>query len=79
MLPTAWSVNSEESHTHLRASSASVREAQAVADHFGVKIFVMTSYAESELIEICPRGPLKSKRVLYLSFWAEVRCRLFLK
>lgn len=47
--------------------------AQAVADYFGVKMFVLTSYAESEIIEMYPKGPLKSKRVLYLSFWAEVR------
>ena len=51
-----------------------LREAQAVADSFGVKIFVLTSFGESEVIEIYPRGPLRSKRVLYLSFWAEVRC-----
>ena len=46
---------------------------QAVADCFGLKIYVISSYEEGEVIEIAPRGPLLSKRVLYLSFWAEAR------
>jgi hypothetical protein len=46
--------------------------AQAVADYFGVRMMVVTSYPEGELIEITPRGPLLTKRALYLSFWAEV-------
>ena len=45
---------------------------QAVADYFGVRMMVVTSYPEGELIEITPRGPLLTKRALYLSFWAEV-------
>ncbi len=47
---------------------------QAIADHFGVKMYVITSYPEGEIIEINPNGPLHSQRVLYLSFWAEVCC-----
>ena len=49
---------------------------QAVADYFGVRMMVVTSYPEGELIEITPRGPLLTKRALYLSFWAEVRATL---
>lgn len=45
---------------------------QATADHFGVKMYVITSYREGEIIEINPNGPLRSERMLYLSFWAEV-------
>jgi len=45
---------------------------QATADHFGVKMYIVTSYREGEIIEINPNGPLRSERVLYLSFWAEV-------
>ena len=47
---------------------------QAIADHFGVKMYIVTSYREGEIIEINPNGPLRSARVLYLSFWAEVCC-----
>ena len=46
---------------------------QAIADHFGVKMYIITSYREGEIIEINPIGRLRSERVLYLSFWAEVR------
>jgi len=44
---------------------------QAAADAYGVRLCVITSYAESFLIEITPKK-LKSHRVLWLSFWAEV-------
>ncbi|XP_010032164.2 OVARIAN TUMOR DOMAIN-containing deubiquitinating enzyme 9 isoform X2 [Eucalyptus grandis] len=44
---------------------------QAAADSYGVKIFVITSFKETSYIEILPRIP-KSKRVIFLSFWAEV-------
>ncbi|KAL0020195.1 hypothetical protein WJX79_009352 [Trebouxia sp. C0005] len=45
---------------------------QAVADAFGVRIAIMTSYQDSCVIEIQPQGQIQSQRVLYLSFWAEV-------
>ena len=45
---------------------------QAVADTFGVRIAIMTSYQDSCVIEIQPQGQTQSQRVLYLSFWAEV-------
>jgi len=45
---------------------------QAVADSFGVRIAIMTSYQDSCVIEIQPQGQIQSQRVLYLSFWAEV-------
>ncbi len=45
---------------------------QAVADTFGVRIAIMTSYQDSCVIEIQPQGQVQSQRVLYLSFWAEV-------
>ena len=45
---------------------------QAVADTFGVRIAIMTSYRDSSVVEIQPQGQVKSQRVLYLSFWAEV-------
>ncbi|GKV34155.1 hypothetical protein SLEP1_g42566 [Rubroshorea leprosula] len=44
---------------------------QAAADSYGVKIFVITSFKDTCYIEILPRIP-KSKRVIFLSFWAEV-------
>ncbi|KAF5742551.1 hypothetical protein HS088_TW09G00601 [Tripterygium wilfordii] len=44
---------------------------QAAADWFGVKIFVITSFKNTCYIEILP-SMLKSKRVIFLSFWAEV-------
>ncbi|KAL3718964.1 hypothetical protein ACJRO7_003984 [Eucalyptus globulus] len=44
---------------------------QAAADSYGVKIFVITSFKETCYIEILPHIP-KSKRVIFLSFWAEV-------
>lgn len=44
---------------------------QAIADGFGVKMYIVTSYREGDIIEINPNGPLWSERVLYLSFWAE--------
>ncbi|KAM7266980.1 hypothetical protein ACFE04_009146 [Oxalis oulophora] len=44
---------------------------QAAADWFGVKIFVITSFKDTCYIEIIPHE-LKSIRVIFLSFWAEV-------
>ncbi|KAK1284463.1 hypothetical protein QJS10_CPB21g00346 [Acorus calamus] len=44
---------------------------QAAADSYGVKIFVITSFKDTCYIEILPNVE-KSKRVIFLSFWAEV-------
>ncbi|XP_078182526.1 OVARIAN TUMOR DOMAIN-containing deubiquitinating enzyme 12-like isoform X4 [Carex rostrata] len=44
---------------------------QAAADTYGVKIFVLTSFKDTCYIEILPKVE-KSKRVIFLSFWAEV-------
>ncbi|KAI4349129.1 hypothetical protein L6164_009764 [Bauhinia variegata] len=44
---------------------------QAAADSYGVKIFVMTSFKDTYCIEILPNFG-KPKRVIFLSFWAEV-------
>nr|GEU82377.1 OTU domain-containing protein isoform X1 [Tanacetum cinerariifolium] len=44
---------------------------QAAADVFGVKIFVFTSFKDTCYIEILPCAQ-KSKRIIFLSFWAEV-------
>ncbi|KAF6167782.1 hypothetical protein GIB67_027560 [Kingdonia uniflora] len=44
---------------------------QAAADSYGVKIFVITSFKDTCYIEILPNCQ-KSKRVIFLSFWAEV-------
>ncbi|KAK1290501.1 hypothetical protein QJS10_CPB18g01679 [Acorus calamus] len=44
---------------------------QAAADSYGVKIFVITSFKDTCYIEILPNDQ-KSKRVIFLSFWAEV-------
>lgn len=44
---------------------------QAAADWYGVKVFVLTSFKDTCYIEILPHVP-KSKRVIFLSFWAEV-------
>nr|XP_043631933.1 OVARIAN TUMOR DOMAIN-containing deubiquitinating enzyme 9 isoform X2 [Erigeron canadensis] len=44
---------------------------QAAADAFGVKIFVLTSFKDTCYIEILPFAQ-KSKRIIFLSFWAEV-------
>ncbi|PWA66572.1 cysteine proteinases superfamily protein [Artemisia annua] len=44
---------------------------QAAADVFGVKIFVLTSFKDTCYIEILPCTQ-KSKRIIFLSFWAEV-------
>lgn len=48
---------------------------QAVADAFGVRIAIMTSYQDGCVVEIQPQGQVKSQRILYLSFWAEVSIR----
>lgn len=50
---------------------------QAVADTFGVRIAIMTSYQDSCVVEIQPQGQIQSQRVLYLSFWAEVSSAAF--
>lgn len=44
---------------------------QAAADSYGVKIFVITSFKDTCYHEILPKVE-KSKRVIFLSFWAEV-------
>ncbi|CAI0411929.1 unnamed protein product [Linum tenue] len=44
---------------------------QAAADSYGVKIFVLTSFKDTCYIEITPHVE-KSKRIIFLSFWAEV-------
>uniref|UniRef100_A0A2P2JFA7 ubiquitinyl hydrolase 1 n=1 Tax=Rhizophora mucronata TaxID=61149 RepID=A0A2P2JFA7_RHIMU len=44
---------------------------QAAADLYGVKIIVMTSFKNTCYIEILPNVE-RSKRVILLSFWAEV-------
>lgn len=44
---------------------------QAAADSYGVKILIITSFKDTCYIEILPKFQ-KSKRVIYLSFWAEV-------
>lgn len=44
---------------------------QAAADLYGVKIFVITSFKDTCYIEILPSAE-RSKRVICLSFWAEV-------
>ena len=41
-------------------------------------MYIITSYQDSGVIEICPNGPTKSERLLYLSFWAEVYISLSL-
>lgn len=47
---------------------------QAVADAFGVRMVIMTSYRDSCVVEIQPQGQAQSQRILHLSFWAEVGC-----
>ncbi|KAK4286428.1 hypothetical protein QN277_002986 [Acacia crassicarpa] len=44
---------------------------QAAADTYGVRIFVITSFKDTCCIEILPNFE-RSKRVICLSFWAEV-------
>ncbi|KAI9086206.1 hypothetical protein K1719_031660 [Acacia pycnantha] len=44
---------------------------QAVADSYGVKIFLITSFKDTCCIEILPHFE-KPKKVIFLSFWAEV-------
>ncbi|KAF7818635.1 OTU domain-containing protein [Senna tora] len=44
---------------------------QAVADSYGVRIFLITSFKDTCCIEILPHFE-KPKRVIFLSFWAEV-------
>lgn len=47
---------------------------KAAADVYGVRIIVLSSYDnhEASIIEVDPESRF-TKRVLYLSFWAEVR------
>ncbi|XP_028063067.1 uncharacterized protein LOC114266380 isoform X2 [Camellia sinensis] len=44
---------------------------QAAADAYGIKIFIITSFKDTCYIEILPRTQ-NSKRIIFLSFWAEV-------
>ncbi|KAK1308712.1 hypothetical protein QJS10_CPA09g01783 [Acorus calamus] len=44
---------------------------EQVVNQYGVKIFVITSFKDTCYIEILPNVE-KSKRVIFLSFWAEV-------
>ncbi|CAI9766190.1 unnamed protein product [Fraxinus pennsylvanica] len=44
---------------------------QAAADTYGFKIFVITSFKDTCYIEILP-NTLKSNKIIFLSFWAEV-------
>lgn len=44
---------------------------QAAANAYGVRINVLSSFPENAVIDIYPRE-VKSSRVLWLSFWAEV-------
>lgn len=44
---------------------------QAAADFYGVRICLLTSFKDTSFVQILPRKP-KSKRVIFLSFWAEV-------
>lgn len=44
---------------------------QAAADFYGVVICLLTSFKDTSFVQIEPREP-KSKRVISLSFWAEV-------
>ena len=57
----------------IKGSTAEMLSAvQAISDRLGVKMYIITSYEQSGVIEIKPNGPTKSERILYLSFWAEV-------
>ncbi|KAI5070418.1 hypothetical protein GOP47_0014761 [Adiantum capillus-veneris] len=44
---------------------------QAAADFYGVRICLLTSFKDTSFVQILPRQS-KSKRVIHLSFWAEV-------
>eukprot|EP00250_Pteridium_aquilinum_P008594 c18062_g1_i1 orf=490-1500(-) len=44
---------------------------QAAADFYGVRICLLTSFKDTSFVQILPRQT-KSKRVIFLSFWAEV-------
>ncbi|XP_049400114.1 OVARIAN TUMOR DOMAIN-containing deubiquitinating enzyme 9-like [Solanum stenotomum] len=48
---------------------------QAAADSYGVKIFVITSFKDTDYIEILPQSDCdhKSNKMIYLSFCAELR------
>lgn len=45
---------------------------QAAADYYQLRIAVVASFPGAAFLEITPRTPLRSSRVLWLSFWAEV-------
>lgn len=45
---------------------------QAAADVFGARLCVLTSYKDSFVLELEPQTQVRLKRVLWLSFWAEV-------
>jgi hypothetical protein len=45
---------------------------QAAADYFGLRILVLASYESGAFLWIEPKEQ-RSKRTLWLSFWAEVR------
>lgn len=44
---------------------------QAAADFYGVSICLLTSFKDTSFVQILPKQA-KSKRVIHLSFWAEV-------
>ena len=46
---------------------------QAAANAYGVRICVVSSFLEQSVISIEPREPAVMDRILWLSFWAEVR------
>ena len=50
-------------------------DAAAVSDAFGLLIMVLTSFKENCIIKIEPAEFKSRQRVLWLSFWAEVRMR----
>lgn len=45
---------------------------QAAADYYRLRIALVTSFRDATFVEIAPRLPPRSSRVLWLSFWAEV-------
>jgi len=45
---------------------------QAAADAYGVRICVVSSFLEQNVISIEPKEPALMDRILWLSFWAEV-------
>lgn len=45
---------------------------QAAANVYGVEIHLLTSYADTVWMEIKPKGEAKAKKILWLSFLAEL-------